>query len=50
MARMMNAGPVAIKRTIDEVASRIQAKILDGSFAPGRAPAGRARARRRSCT
>jgi len=38
----MNARPVAIKRTIDEVASRIQAKILDGSFAPGaRLPAER---------
>jgi GntR family transcriptional repressor for pyruvate dehydrogenase complex len=42
MARMMNARPVAIKRTIDEVAARIQARILDGSFAPGaRLPAER---------
>ncbi|MEX2205927.1 MAG: GntR family transcriptional regulator [Myxococcota bacterium] len=43
MARMMNAGPVAIKRTIDEVASRIRTRILDGSLAPGtRLPAERA--------
>jgi DNA-binding FadR family transcriptional regulator len=42
MARMMNAGPVAIKRTIDLVASRIRARILDGSLAPGaRLPAER---------
>lgn len=38
----MNAGTVAIKRTIDEVAGRIQAQILDGSLAPGaRLPAER---------
>lgn len=38
----MNAGPVAIKRTIDLVASRIRARILDGSLAPGaRLPAER---------
>ncbi len=38
----MNARPVQIKRTIDLVASRIQAGILDGSLAPGaRLPAER---------